>query len=268
MQDGLSFKRASLFWFGIFFISACASSVSPPEVSPEERLRRDPGFNSQLSDQLERRLKIKKDPVVSIFLRKVAVQLAESSSEFNGAPLGVWLFQDEKGKFSSYSLPGNRIYLSVDLLRNLRFENEVAAVLGIQLGHLLQRDLLLRYLKGSQLKSQARLTSSLSVFPEDLGATSFDYWGFNGLFAFDEEAYLSAAKISVSLLYQAGYDPRGILSLFKIFQNNSKQSPYELSTISKMIEQVRFEIAKQPPLLSPIVRSQAFVEIQRRMQNL
>ena len=99
-------------------------------------------------------------------------------------------------------------------------------------------------------------------------STSIDLFGLNGVFAFSEDAEIAASKKAVGILYRAGFDARGLICLFEKFKNNSEHSPYELSTINKIIEQARREIASQAPLRNPIIRSQAFIKIQKRIQHL
>jgi predicted Zn-dependent protease len=154
------------------------------------------------------------------------------------------------------------------LLRGIKFENEIAAEIAIQFSHLVEKHALERFLRLQERKLEELMGSSFRGPLLWETSAQVDYFGLDGVFAFSEQAEISAAKMAIGLLYHAGFDSRGLVSLFQRFQNNSKHSPYELSTINKIIETTRREIALQAPLRNPIVRSPAFVKIQKRMREL
>ena len=251
----------------LFLASGCATQPHLKLASPEEIRLRDQAVGSEIAQQFESRLSFKHSPAVSIYLRKLAATLLESIPELSGSPAGIWMIHSKRGKWNSYALPGNRIYLPVELLHGLEFENEIAAEIAIQFSHLIEKHALVRFLKLQDGNPDGLLESSFSESPWK-SSTAVDYFGLNGVFAFSEEAEISAAKMAIGILYRAGFDPRGLISLFHRFKNNSEHSPYEMSTISKIIEQARCEIALEAPLRNPIVRSQDFIKIQRRIQQL
>jgi predicted Zn-dependent protease len=242
----------------VFLFAGCAAPPPLKLASPDEIWRRDQAVGSEIALQFESRLSFKNSPAVSIYLRKLATVLLESTPDLRGSSVGIWLVNNAKGKWKSYALPGNRIYLSAGLLHELEFENEIAAEIAVQFSHLIEKRALDRFLNLQDGKSDTPWRFSAGV----------DYFGLSGVFAFSEEAEMSAAKRAIGILYRAGYDPRGLISLFNRFKNNSKHSPYEMSTINKIIEQARHEVALQAPLRNPIVRSPAFIKIQKRIRDL
>jgi predicted Zn-dependent protease len=239
-------------------------------ATPEEILLRDQAVGSEIAQKFESRLKFKQSPAVSIYLRKLATTLMEATPELRGSSVGIWIIHSKNGKWNNYALPGNRIYLSSDLLRGLDFENEIAAEIAVQLSHLVEKHALERFLNLALIdeKSASFNESTLGSGSPWRFSSAVDYFGINGVFAFSQEALISTAKKAVRILYGAGFDPRGLISLFERFKNNSKHSPYEMSTINKIIEQARYEIALQAPLRNPIVRSLDFMKIQERIQHL
>jgi hypothetical protein len=75
-------------------------------------------------------------------------------------------------------------------------------------------------------------------------------------------------EVAVSLLYRAGYDPRGLVSLWARFRALGLASPYGAELLSRMEEKSREAITLYAPLRNPIVRSDPFLEMRKRVQQL
>lgn len=261
-----------------FLGSSCSTAPLPRVISHEEMIRRDQALGIELAQSFETHLLFKQDTEVSVYIRKVAQSLIDNTPELQGASVGIWLVRelvrDKDKKWSSFGLPGNRIYLPVGLLKRLDYENELAAAIAFQLGHLLEKHLhfkLITQTDSSKLHAIENLDDSMDrLWPlqDQRGFSNIHYFGPNGVFSYSDEDEAAAAQIAVRILYRAGYDPRGVISLFERYRNNIKQSPYETSTIMKMTEHARQEIAMFAPLRNPIVRSQNFLVLQKRIRKL
>ena len=152
MKTGLIFSKLAMSLSGLIFLVVGCASPSPIQVvSPEEIQRRDQAVGLEIAQQFESGLSFVRNQAVSIYLRTLATNLLESTPELRGSPVGIWLLQGRQGrrreKWRSYALPGNRIYLSVELLREIEFENEIAAEIAIQFSHLVEKHALERFLK-------------------------------------------------------------------------------------------------------------------------
>jgi predicted Zn-dependent protease len=245
---------------------------TPPPVKPEtpaERMERDNAMGLELSLQLDKNLKFRQDKEVLVYLRNLARKLADSMPELQSSSVGVWIVQDDGGKWNSFSLPGNRIYLSAGLLRSIEFENELAALIAIELGHVLRRHVFER-LSASQDPAQTESPILQSLLPSQAAALprTIRFFGPAGVFAYPEKSLKEATESAVRMLYNSGFDPRGVVSLLAYYERDPKRSPFEPSTIGRLQEYARQLIAQHAPLLNPIVRSTAFVTIQKRMKRL
>lgn len=254
--------------------SNCASAPPPaPPITPAERIQRDQAVGAGLARQLESQLKIKQDKEVLLYLHDLAAKLSEATPELKSAAVGVLVVADRGARWRCYSIPGNRIYLSSGLLRHIEFENELAAVIAMELAHVLKRHVPLRIEEGrvsSQASDPADYPSIEGLVPSSRGgaANSVDFFSPTGVFAFPDEYFLEAADGAVDILYRAGFDPRGLVSLWDIYRSEVAHSPFEDDLLRKLTEKTRTVIAQHSPLRNPIVRSQAFLTIQKRMQRL
>lgn len=258
----------------VICISACTTPPKPKAITRAEIVERDNAVGVELSGRFESQVKLKTDQEVSVYLRKVAQKLSEVSAELRTTNVGVLLLRDEgSGKpWRNYGLPGNRIYLSSAILRELEFENEVAALIAFELGHILKRHLMDRIEADhprfeSTDHSQYPRVTGLGVQEPDRGK-NLDFFGPSGLFVFKEEMQLEAVDVAVDLLYRGGYDPRGLLGVWQAYSARPKQSPLDVSTLQKLVERTRRVISGYVPLLYPIVRSEEFMAVQKRIKRL
>lgn len=250
--------------------------------------RWDQTFGEDLAGRFESCLRFKKNTEVSVYLRKIANKLVYSTPELSGGGVGVWLIQDIDKKWHSFGLPGNRVYLSTGLLREVEYENEIAAAIAVQLAHIIDKSILKRLVKPVDLGIEETSATRAGLDPNDPLATSdfqtnargllliqprelsrkAEFFGLNGIFSFSDKMELSTIKTAVAILYRAGFDARGLIYLYGRYQNKLDHSPYEESTISKMIEEARKSIALYPPLRNPIVTTQDFLLLQKRIKHL
>jgi predicted Zn-dependent protease len=261
-------------------IVGCSTTSEKEVLTEEEVTRREANINSELVVRFESQIKFQEDKDVAVYLRKIAETLTQASPELVSSPVGVWLIQSRTKKWESYSLPGNRIYLSGAILKKFEYENEVAALLALQLGHLVHHQVLkkLDELLEPKKDIQSPIDPTHKFKKKELKVLSSprgqefvrmaQYFGPNGVFAYNEDEHLEAIQGAVEVLYTAGYDARGLISLFELFRKNLKYSPYDSDTLDKMIERARYEVAQFAPLRNPIVRTQSFTSIQKRFQRL
>ena len=265
-------KRRLLMFLCISGLAGCAT-VPPPAVIPwEEQVRRDNAMGVSLAPDFERRIAIKGDIEVNVYLRNLAARIASSSNGIKDSPVGVFLVTDRTEKWRDYGLPGNRVYLSTGLVKQLEFENELAAAIAFEFAHILKRHAISK-LPPSDGASMTGLppVESQASSPGTDGVTlgnHVEYFGPVGIFSFSQEDYLSSCELAVDLLYKSGFDPRGLVSLFVRFQQSPGRSPLDPALLVKLLEKTRQTIALYAPLRNPIVRSEAFLTIRKRIRKL
>jgi predicted Zn-dependent protease len=159
------------------------------------------------------------------------------------------------------------------MIRAVEFENELAANMAFQFGQILKGHVLLR-MQDDRVREQggdregtpALLEGIVSSAPK--AERDIDYFSPTGIFELSDELNLNAVNPAVEILYQAGYDPRGLVAVWEKLLAHPDRSPYEAVLLRKLIEKTRRTIAQYSPLRNPIVRSQDFISIQRRIQKL
>ncbi len=232
--------------------SSCASAPPAPQETVQQRNEREVIIGSELARQLESQLRIRREPEISAYVTELAHRLLAGAPELHESAVNVSIIRDGDARWRSYSLPGIRVYLSSSLLKNMQFENELAAVVAFELGHVRARSVI------EQLRRD-----QAGDFPANA-----DFFGPAGVFDYNDEQLLQALSAAIEMMYSAGYDLRGMVSLLNRFQADASISPFEGSTLSKLTDRTREIIAQHAPLRNPIVRSDRFLAIQKRMQRL
>lgn len=240
------------------FLASCATPNPVLQISPSEQRRHDQKVGLQLADEFEKRIEIRSAAQVSEYLDRLAQVLSAQDVRLSESATKVLLIRDVKGLWRNFALPGNRVYLSLSLLKTIEFENELAAALAFELAHLAERTVLSRTEDAPRERGSAESSARSPREPRDT----------QEFFSFSEESDRKAAQGAVGLLYRAGFDPRGLSSLWGRYGRSRGRSPYDGPRLSTLLETTRQAIAERAPLRNPVVRSRAFLEAEKRIRKL
>ena len=72
---------------------SCASKPPVKPLSAEDQIRQDAVVGSQVAENFESKLKLKRDPELSVYLRNLGQKLADQVPELKAAPLGVLILR-------------------------------------------------------------------------------------------------------------------------------------------------------------------------------
>lgn len=270
-----AFSSIFVLLFTLVVVTGCAS---PPvrQMTREEKIQKEIRIGAALSLQFEGEIKIVNDTKVSDYLTQVTRELAAQSPDLKDRLISVHIInlptkEARQIKWSSYSLPPLRLYLSYSYLKVVDYENELAAWIALELGNVLQRNLI------SHLARSAKPVTD-EASPEVRPEAGVDYleklpdqvtfFGKNSVFSYDQEELVKALEHGMGLLYGAGYDPRGMVSLLTHYIENPNEAPVSSEDAGVLLESARRIIALHSPLRNPIVRSRRFLESSKRMKRL
>ena len=260
--SGLLFAGAWLF--------GCSSAPPVVPITLEEQLKQDNAIGRQLAKDFENQISLVKDIDLEVYLRKIAQGLTEATPALKEAPIGILVIRDVNKKWQNFALPGNRVYLSIGMLKKAEFENEIAAAIAFELAHVLKRHAVLKLEKSAEDRtSEAEVArTKLPENPDEQPVLNVRYFGPAGIFNFSNIATISSIDETVGVLYRAGWDARGLIGIFEKFRNTPDQSPYSNELLLKLIDEARFSISQYPPLRNPFVKSTAFIGMKQRINSL
>lgn len=249
MRQSLKFSAVLLFFC---IVLGCSSTPVHHLSIEEEKLRREVFIGTQLSEKAEDHFDFKRNTAVQHYLKKKIQQLLPTEKKRATDEVTVELVDDRNGLWRSFVIPGNRFFISLGTLQSIEYEHELAALISIQVS-LLSR------------KSMIQLIDSIekSNSPDALRHLTWDR-----VLNFSIEEEVESMKQAVEILYQAGYDPRGLVSLINRYTVNPDHAPYNQSKQEFFLENLRREIAQLPPLRNPIVKSDEFTQIKQRINRL
>lgn len=237
----------------VLFQWGCASSSKKMDLTAGEvKLERETYLANQLSRKAEKHFDLEKNTEVELYLSRLTDRLITAAHLNEETKARIFLMDDKNSLWRSFAIPGNRFYISVGLLKAVEYEHELAALLSLQVA-LISKKVTLNLISsvdGSQGSPSPQRLTWEKLFNASLQ---------------EERASLGSA---IEILYQAGFDPRGMISLYELYSLSPDHSPYSQKTRELYIEIMKQEISKLPPLRNPVVRSEEFIFIKQRINKL
>jgi predicted Zn-dependent protease len=233
-----------------FFVSAlslgvgCSSVPAGKDGASQAALLSEPPaeFVNQIELAFRRRVAFIENQSIETYLSRVAgrllppgknkIQIALVSTTNAGFDPSVW------------AVPGGKIFFDVRVLRGLHFENEIASALAFA------------WERSAGTEFRERLIEEASHADPD----PMKVWTFGTV---ESERAIESA---VDRLYKAGYDPRGLVNYFERIPSKSKNQLESENEALK--DKARRTISFYAPLLNPIVRTEDFYKMRKRLEHL
>jgi len=233
---------------------------------------REEKAGKKIAKQIEKPGNLLQDPVVVDYVNRVAKKVLAASGSDRPVNVKVLLLP----AFNAFSIPGGTIYVTAGLLKGLDREDELASVLGHEIGHVAAR-----HWANQQTKRLLLRTSSYAIaafVPFGLGGVAdigYDKTQPHLLDAFSRQEEQEADSLGLKYIYRAGYDPSAFISFLqkasKIEENdleksqeNTKDHPQTESRIAKAEQEISAFPLK--PAQSPEAAKE-FVAIQERLPD-
>lgn len=211
------------------------------QIPPESRKRID--------ESLGKHFQIVEDGEIHDYLTNIARRLF-SAVESAGPSLRVQAvsFSGARAVPQTWMIPPTHGYVDERILKAMNFENEIAAGVAFE------------WERTQDIAFEKR-------FIAELDSPAPDY---RKIYEFSEVEDLKAVEGAVDRMYRAGYDPRGLVTYFERMSSFAKgrtATAFE-SRIPLLQEKARRTIAFYAPLLNPIVRTEDFYKIRKKLERL
>ena len=157
-------------------------------------------------------------------VRKYIEKLGNKIAKVTPRKLPYKFFIVNSGEVNAFALPGGGVFVNRGLILVLNNESELAGVLGHELGHINARHQV-KFLEKQYGISLILNILAIFVSNKEYGNLIMDLGriGANLLtLKFSREQESQADELGVRFAYEAGYDPRGLLETFKIFERIGK----------------------------------------------
>ena len=270
--------RALLMMGFLFSASALWSACSTPNTERvltfSEQLEVDTKKAEALFSDYQKKVHFVAFPQGTAFLNGVAQKVAKIRAGFAFSNVKVLIHNDDQKNLSKFfSFPGTTISMPLSFLKKVEFENELAAAFAYELAGVMNR-----HLAVAMEEEIAEKTEEASVPVE---SSEFQLFGEDSVFNLDRPARSDSIRLGSKLLYYAGYDLRGMPSIFNQYGSYFAVEPLEQSGSRKidgvdlMKKEVEFNLRESQraksellPTLNPVVRSADFITMKKAALRL
>ena len=155
-------------------------------------------------NQMEIEYKKCDEPSAEASLQKILTRLAASTGEKNIHPQ-IYLFKSTTA--NAFSLPGQKIAVLSAFLNDATSENEIAAVMAHEMGHMVKRDSLEMYIESQGLGVITGLIGSSGSY----GSVA-QFGSFMQSMNYSRKKEFMADEYGTKLLVKSQYSPAGLSS--------------------------------------------------------
>lgn len=248
-------------------LTGCASVSQQQEVQ----------MGAQYAQQINQQLPIVRDPEVNRYINVLGDSIARVTPR---ADLSWQFFIVDSPEVNAFAVPGGFIYVNRGLIERAQTMDEVAGVLGHEIGHVVKRHSIKQM--EQQQKGQIGVTLVCVLTPNvcnnQVGATAINALGGAVFAKFSRQDEAEADAEAVVFTTRAGIDPRGIPNMFQILLDERASRPSAVSAwfATHPLEESRIAATQRqiqqtvpPAVLSSLTRdTRNFHTFQARLRSL
>lgn len=242
-------KKFILFLFLIFALPGCATVYNPATGQQEVIFidtANEMAIGQQLAPRVEAQYPLYPDWQLNNYVNTIGQKVA-AVSDRTDLPYHFKVVNDKS--FNAFTIPGGYIYVNRGLLQRIHSDDEIAAVLAHEIGHVAARH--------TAKQIQAQMGYSL-IMDLVLGASGNEGLGqalsvtFNLINnGYSREDELQADRLSVRYTSRSGFNPEATLKVLELIQELEKGDPTTMLVFMRShppaeqrIKIVREELAK------------------------
>jgi predicted Zn-dependent protease len=189
-------------------------------ISIEEEWR----LGEQISRDVARQVRLVNNPEALAYVNRVGRTLV-SPTQMGQLPWQFHIVADNS--INAFNIPGGHVYIHTGLIAAADNASEFVGVLGHEIGHGVERHGTEQLTKAYGLQIIAGLL--LGQNPGMVAQIAAQIVGTGAMARFSREAEEQADRIAVQMMAQAGYDPRGMVTMFEELLQNTKSRPSSVS---------------------------------------
>ena len=182
------------------------------------------------------------------FVKQVGQRIVQNSDAINSPYRYDFHLLADPNMVNAFALPGGQVFITEALFRRLETEDQLAGVLGHEVGHVVARH-------GAERIAKQQLTQGLTgaaVIASGDYSTAQAAQMIAGLvnMSYGRDQELQSDDLGVRFMYQSGYNPEALIGVMRILEEASgggQRQPEFFSTHpspDNRVEQIRAAIAK------------------------
>jgi len=178
----------------------------------------------QVSAEVEQQNKLLADPAVVNYVSQVGEKVAAKATR-QDVDYAFKVIDNSK-EINAFAVPGGNVYVYSGLLTQMKTESELAAVLGHEVAHISLRHSMRTLTKqaGFDLLLAVVLGENAPAWQSTLG----NLVGNVTFLQFSKDDESDADEEGLSYMYNAGYDPQGMVDLLTLFTTLQQKEPSKI----------------------------------------
>ena len=248
-------------------LSGCASSgVNQGDVNLVS-LEEEWALGRKLEADIARQVRLVSDSSIAGYVNTVGQRIVRQT-ELGRLPWEFHVIADPE--VNAFNIPGGHVYVNTGLIAAADDVGELAGVLGHEISHGVARHGTEQLTRVYGLNILAGVL--LGNDPQTYERILAQILGTGAIARFSRSAEEEADRLGVRFMYEAGYDPNGMVRMFEGLLNRRRSQP---SSVDKFfathpltedrIRETRQEIAKLPPKSGLVSRDSAYQSVRREV---
>lgn len=226
-------------------ISACGTAGSGFNlISIEEEW----ALGQRLAADIERQMPIVRDSAINAYVNRVGQQLV-AQTEMANLPWNFHVVANPE--VNAFNIPGGHVYVTTGLIEAADNVSEFTGVMAHEIAHGVERHATEQMSRQYGLGILAGL--ALGQNPQVYQQILAQVLGAGTLARFGREAERESDMLGTQYMYRAGYDPRGMVTMFEELLRRRERAPGAVDRFfashpltEERIENVEREIARLP----------------------
>lgn len=224
----------------IFASLALAASLTACGVSQQQEVQ----MGQEYSQQINAQLPIVSDPEVNRYVNLLGDQIASKTSR---ADLDWHFYVVDSREVNAFAVPGGYVYVNRGLIERTTQMDELAGVLGHEIGHVVRRHSIQQMEKQQGAQVGVTLACVLTGICNSQVAQAGINIGASAVFAkFSRQDELEADQEAVVNTVRANINPEGIVTMFQklIAERNSRPDAVSAFFATHPLEEDRIRAAE------------------------
>jgi predicted Zn-dependent protease len=224
----------------IFASLALAASLTACGVSQQQEIQ----MGQEYSQQINAQLPIVSDPEINRYVNLLGDQIASKTSR---ADLDWHFYVVDSKEVNAFAVPGGYVYVNRGLIERTSAMDELAGVLGHEIGHVVRRHSIQQMEKQQGAQVGVTLACVLTSICNSQVAQAGINIGASAVFAkFSRQDELEADQEAIVNTVRANINPEGIVTMFQklIDERNTRPSAVEGFFATHPLEEDRIRAAQ------------------------
>ncbi len=245
------YKMLKAIGVGIFAVAFClilsGCSTEYNLVTKEQEIYfystdKEVAMGEAINKEVEKQSKPAEDPLMQKRVEDIGKKIA-AVCDRKDITYHFKVIEDKE--FNAFSLPGGYVYVNTGLLEKVASDDELAGVLGHEIGHIVARHSIKR-LQAMMGYSLLRVIVAQAPNAQAVGEAA-DIIFSEKLLGYSREDELLADQLATRYLKSAGYDPYAMITFLKKMQDIDRRKPLGPKTYAKTHPYIpdRIRVVKQ-----------------------